>query len=388
MKILIVTHYFHPHIGGIEIVAYNQAKELVKKGHKVTIITSKLQDENNTGYKDGIKIIRVSASNFLEKKMGIPYPIFGLNLIRQTYNEIKKADIVHIHGHVYLTSLTATIIAKKLNKRIILTQHNTFISYNNILLNFTQKYADKLIGRYVIKSSDNIISVSKKTSEYINSIVNIKDKIRLSYNGVDINVFKPSKNKLIDKQMMKYKNQFICFTVRRLTFKNGIDTILKTAERLINEKNLMFLIGGTGPDFNKISEYINAKKLSNVKLLGRVPDEILPQYYRISDVFILPSKQGEGFPLVILEALSSGIPVIATRSGGHVELIKNNYNGYLVSVDNSRQIAKLIKQLFKNRKLLLKLGKNSSNLVRKHLSWKINTKDLIQIYKGALTYEA
>ena len=86
MKILIITHYFEPHIGGIEIVAYNQAKELVKKGHEVTIVTSKLDREKAVEQKEGIRIVRVPAWNLFENKFDVPYPIFSPRLI-STINE-------------------------------------------------------------------------------------------------------------------------------------------------------------------------------------------------------------------------------------------------------------------------------------------------------------
>src|SRR5579864_997763 len=104
MKILIVTHYFEPHIGGIEIVAYNQAKELVKRGHEVTIVTSKLHREKAVEQTEGIRIVRVPAWNLFEKNFDVPYPIFSPLLISTIRREMKKSDIIHAHGILYLGS--------------------------------------------------------------------------------------------------------------------------------------------------------------------------------------------------------------------------------------------------------------------------------------------
>src|SRR5260221_12620701 len=101
MKILIVTHYFKPHIGGIEIVAYNQAKELGRKSHKVTIVTSQIGDEPIKEITNGVVIKRVRAWNFLENRFRIPYPIPSPILISIFLKEIKKADIIHIHDVFY-----------------------------------------------------------------------------------------------------------------------------------------------------------------------------------------------------------------------------------------------------------------------------------------------
>src|SRR6266699_1149622 len=102
MKILIVTHDFEPHIGGIEIVASNQAKELVKQGHEVTIVTSKLKREKAVEQVEGNRIVRVPAWNLLEEKFNVPYPIFSLRLVSTMIREIKRADIIHAHGILYL----------------------------------------------------------------------------------------------------------------------------------------------------------------------------------------------------------------------------------------------------------------------------------------------
>ena len=84
MKILIATHYFLPHKGGIEFVAYNQAKELVKKGHQVTIVSSKIGNEPEEEIMDGIKVRRVKAWNYFEDKQGVPYPIYSPKIFSVT----------------------------------------------------------------------------------------------------------------------------------------------------------------------------------------------------------------------------------------------------------------------------------------------------------------
>jgi spore coat protein SA len=101
----------------------------------------------------------------------------------------------------------------------------------------------------------------------------------------------------------------------------------------------------------------------------------------MSDLFILPSKKGEGFPLVVLEAFASGTPVIATKSGGHEEIIKNGNNGYLVDVDSAKQISNKILHLKSNKILLKKMAVNSRKLAEDYFSWNTNINNLNRMYK-------
>lgn len=380
MKILILTHYFLPHTGGIEIVAYNQAKELVKRGHNVTIVTSQLSNEPSISKLEGITIKRVKASNILENKFGIPYPFFSSKLYTLLREEIQKADLVHTHGHVYLPSVLAAFLTTKNNKKFIVTQHNIFIHYKNPLFRYLQKTADKTLGKFTLSRANKIITVSKESKKYVYSMLKTDKNVLLSYNGVDIDKFKPVKNKSELKKLLNIENKFICFTVRRVTFKNGIDTLLQTAEELKKNNDILFLIGGKGADFEKAKKYIEINNLQNVRLLGFISDEDLVKYYSASDVFILPSKTGEGFPLSILEALASGIPVIATRSGGHVEIIDKEKNGYIVNPNDYKKIADVISLFAKNKKLMKKMKDFSRKLSVDKFSWEENINQLITIY--------
>jgi glycosyltransferase involved in cell wall biosynthesis len=385
MKILIVSHYFLPHIGGIENVTYHQAKELTKLGHQVTIVTSKISTEPRESYLGQIKIIRIQAINIFEDYFGIPYPIFLPEIFITVYKEIKHYDVIHLHGHVYLSSLIACIWAKYFKKKIVLTQHNTFIEHTNIFLQLIEYFFDKTIGLFTFKAADVILTDSNKTKLYVESILKTpQKKIITLYNGIDSDIFYPVKNKSVIKKRLGINAKFVCLCIRRITFKNGIDTFLDTVKLCNKSKDITFVLGGTGPDSPKVEKFITDNNLSNLIVKGYIDDKTLPDYYRCSDVFILPSKKGEGFPLVVFEAFSSGIPVISTQSGGQEEIIKNNVNGYIVEVDNPNQIAERIMYLNNHNLLLNKMSVNCRKLVMSGYSWVKNTEKLAKFFQNAV----
>jgi len=386
MKVLILTHYFQPHIGGIEIVAYNQAKEIIKRGHQVTIITSKVGEETEQEIIDGIKVIRVKALNFFENHFGVPYPILYPKLLLRLNEEIKESDVINTHGIVWMQSFFGAIISRIYQKPIVLNQHNTYINYKNPILRLIETIADKTIGRYTLNSADHIIAVSEETKKYVLSIAKKLNNISILYNGVNFKRFKPIRNKKIVREELKINPEaFICLTIRRITFKNGIDTFLQVA-KFFNKKreDILFVLGGKGPDTDIVKKYIKENHLSNVKLIGFISDEELPYYYALSDIFILPSKTGEGFPMVVIEAFASGLPVIGTNTGGQIEVIRDDQTGFIVEPNEPKQIAKKIEYLYENKELLEEMSKNCRKLIEKEFSWGKNVDKLLSVYQEVL----
>ena len=119
------------------------------------------------------------------------------------------------------------------------------------------------------------------------------------------------------------KNAAVAITVRRLVYKNGIDTLIESANLAIKKNpNLVFLVVGKGPDQNGVQARIQELGIEdNFRLAGFVSDQDLPFCYNAADFFVLPSKSGEGLPLVVLEAMACGLPVVATDVGGIKEIL-------------------------------------------------------------------
>src|SRR5438876_2977339 len=227
MKILIVTHYFKPHIGGIEIVAYNQAKELVKKGHEVTIVTSRLNREKAVEQKEGIRIVRVLAWNLFEKKFDVPYPIFSPRLVSVINREIKKSDIVHAHGSLYLGSFISSVLARIYKKPLFITEHVGFVKYKSSIINTIEKLAFRTIGIFTIRGSYAVIVLNELVYKIIR---HYKEEVYYLPNGVDFNLFhKPTEQEklAIREQYNIPLNEFVVLFVGRFVPKKGFDILYK-----------------------------------------------------------------------------------------------------------------------------------------------------------------
>ncbi len=379
-RLLIVTHTFLPHVGGIERVVYEQGKRLMKLGFGVSVLTSRMKTSQSYEV-EGIKVYCYDSLN-AAFGLGIPYPIPHVNFFEPFYKHVSQADLVHVHGHPYLSSLYAVKIAHFLNKPVILTQHNTFIAYGSPFLDHVEWLNDATVGKQVIRSSDRIITVSSATRDYVVSLGADAQRVRVLRNGVDVDRFKPSGNarNTLRQKLGISLDATVVLTVRRLVFKNGIDTFIESARNALQRNpNLVFLAVGKGPDSDAIRERIQQLGISgNVKLAGFVSDANLPAYYNASDLFVLPSKSGEGLPLVALEAMSSGLPVVATNVGGISEIMAEDA-GRLVPADDPGEMAAAV----------LKFGKGDMSRMRtavrslavQHFSWEANVKTLVETYE-------
>ena len=378
-SLCIVTHTFLPHVGGIERVVYEQCKRLMQKQFEPMVLTHRNYTARNYVF-DGIKVKCYDSMN-IGFRLGIPYAIPHVSSFKTFLESVKSNDLIHVHGHPYLSSFLAAKIAKRYGKPLVLTQHNTFIEYNNIW-DTAEKLNDLAIGKQVIKDADKIIVVSNATRNYVLSLGADPEKTVVLHNGVDLNRFKPLPE--VKSEMRKKLgiagDADVVLTVRRLVYKNGIDTLLESAEIAVKKNpKLVFVVVGKGPDFGEVKERIAQLGIQrNFRLTGFVSDEDLPFYYNVADLFALPSKSGEGLPLVALEAMACGLPVVATNVGGTPEVLSADY-GKLVPPNSPVSLAEAVLEF--SRKDLATLKKKLRTMVEQKYSWDQNVTKLSKIYE-------
>jgi glycosyltransferase involved in cell wall biosynthesis len=378
-SLCIVTHTFLPHVGGIERVVYEQGKRLLQRQFELMVLTNRIGTEKQYCY-DGIRV-QCYDSLSIGFRLGIPYPIPSVASYKTFLESVKSSDLIHVHGHPYLSSFIAAKIAKKYSKPLVLTQHNTFIEYESIWDSF-ERLNDLVIGKEVLKDADKIIAVSNATKNYVLSLGADPEKIKVLHNGVDLNRFKPKTGIKEDtrKKLGIPKDATVVLTVRRLVYKNGIDTLIESAEIAIKKNpTVIFLVVGTGPDFNEVKTRIKQMGIEkNFRLTGFVSDEDLPFYYNAADFFVLPSKSGEGLPLVALEAMACGLPVIATNVGGISEVMVKDY-GKVVPPNAPSILAEAILEF--SHMELSALKKGLRIMMEQKFSWDKNVEQLAEIYE-------
>ncbi|PVX23541.1 MAG: hypothetical protein CW716_11920 [Candidatus Bathyarchaeum sp.] len=378
-RVCTITNEYFPRVGGIQKVASEQIRLLIHRNYEPFIVTNRINTPKSYVY-DGIRVECYNALN-TGFRIGIPYNIPSVPSLKTFLKATKTSDIIHAHGHPYLPSLIMGKLAKRYSKPFVLTQHNTFINYDN-MFNTLERLNDLTVGKESLKDADKIIAVSNATKDYVLSLGAQPKKIKVLHNGVNMAHFRiiQGKQEEMRKKIGIPKNATVVLTVRRLVYKNGIDTLISAADSAVKKNpNIFFVVVGTGPNKNSAQTTINQLELqNNFRLTGFVSDEELPAYYNVADFFVVPSKSGEGLPLVALEAMACGLPVVATNVGGINEILIDGY-GTMVPPNTPDQMAKAIleysKTDFSSHKSELRA------ITKEKHSWNKNVDELVKIYE-------
>jgi glycosyltransferase involved in cell wall biosynthesis len=378
-SLCIVTHTFLPHVGGIEKVTNEQSKRLLHQNYAPMVVTNQIGTPQKYSV-DGVPVQCYRSFN-AGFRLGIPYSIPTVGSFPVFTHAVKQSQIIHAHGHPYLTSLLAGRLAKFYGKPFILTQHNTYIEYNNIF-DQVETINDIAIGKQNLNLADKIIVISKATKEYVLKLGAKPKKITVIYNGVDVDRFKilTGKREVMRKKLGIPNDAQVVLTVRRMVYKNGVDTLLDCANLAVKKNpKLLFLAVGKGPDLESVRAQVKQLGLeAHFRLAGFVSDADLPSYYNLADLFVLPSKSGEGLPLVAMEAMACGLPVVATDVGGVKEVLPSEY-GKLVPPNQPEALSEAVLDFaqadFSARKEELHA------MVEKRFSWNVNVQRLTELYE-------
>jgi glycosyltransferase involved in cell wall biosynthesis len=369
-RIVIATHYYPPHTGGIELVAQNQAKRLSSLGHDVTVITSKVSPNETSGVEDGVRVIRIGALNPLEKH-GVPQPIFSPRLMWEAARAVRRADVVHAHDVFYLSSLAAGLSAWFLGKPLVLTQHIMYVPHKIGLVNAVQKIVYATTGRFLFGKSSKILTLNDDVDAFLRGRRIAEHKIQRMPNGVDTQLFFPpsAQQKIAARKKfgLPATGQVVLF-VGRFVAKKGFDKVIAAASRDYH----LVLAGGETDE--KLPE--------GVISLGKLPQRELAEVYRTADLFVLPST-GEGFPLSVQEAMATGLPVITTDDPGYASYNLDKSLVRLLPKPASTSVKKAIVELLQDPKLRGKMSAYSLEYATTHFTWENVVADLERAYETA-----
>jgi glycosyltransferase involved in cell wall biosynthesis len=366
-KILIVAHHYPPHITGVGMVAHNQAKRLMALGYAVTVITSETNKNEKSAEIEGVTVIRVKALNFLEK-WDVPFPLFSPHLLAILSQEIKKADIVHIHDVFYISSFFAAIYARWHKKIIILTQHISLIAHPNKLVVAIEKIVYATSGAIIFRLSDSIIIYNDTVEKFLIERGVPSTKIVRLFNGVDANIFhtvSAERKTFLKNKFGLSKDKKIVLFVGRFVHKKGFTKVL--AARSDNYQ--IVFAGGDAPEKNS----------HDVIFLGKLDPNNMAQIYQAADIFVLPSES-EGFPLSIQEAMACGLPIITTNDKGYERYALDKRYVYLIDNPTDASTRQAIEDIFSDERRLTAMSEYSKAYATEYFNWDSLISMLNKIY--------
>ena len=374
MHICMVGADFPPNCHGPGNYIYYLSRELVKRGHTVTVITRGIWNKSYIHEKiDGISIYRVRF---------IPVYPFHVRLhgifLRKVFKSLaSNFDILHLHSPL-IPNIRTTL-------PIVLTEHGTVKSdIDNSELIDIHSMVIKLFSREfisldvkAIRNSDTVIAVSNSCAKDLRDIYKINSRIVTVNNGTDTNFFIP-------KERNDMEEPYILYT-GRLDSRKGLVDLIESAKYVCQEHSeIKFILTGKGPNKKYLEQRINELGLKkNFYFAGFVARPKLLQYYQNATVYVLPSYY-EGLPTTLLEAMSCGIPTIATDVKGSSEVIADGETGLLVPPRDPKRLAKAILKLLNDKSLRLRIGLNARKYVVDNYDWEIITGKIEKIYESLI----
>lgn len=358
MKILMLNYEFPPIGGGASPVSFEYAKELVKAGHKVDVVTMGYKNLPKFEVKDGVNIYRVPC---LRRRAEVcqTYEMFTyiLSALPKVLSLYKKNNYDINHTHFLIpTGLLSWWVKSLTGLPVVITSHGSDVpGYNPDRFTFQHKIV-RPFWLQVLKSADFIVSPSKHLRNLIYRSASLPEsKVKVIPHGFDYGNYPYSTDK---------KQQIL--TMTRMLPRKGVQYFLRALHD-IDLDNYVVKIAGDGPYLSELRKMAEKWEL-DVDFLGWVEhgsDDFM-RLYEESSIFVFPSTQ-ESFGVVLQEAMASGMAIITTNISGCPEAVGDA--GLLVPPKDSQAIKRELSELIQDNEKRRMLMKKARKRVKEKFDW-------------------
>lgn len=373
MRIAIFSDTYAPEINGVARTLKRYTDYLEKQGIEYRLFVP----ESSTTVPSVPQVQRFTSVPFLlysECRLALPNPM----QIKLTLDEFKPT-LIHIATPFNL-GLFGVHYGKRNGIPMVASYHTNFDDYLEYYhLTFLEKWIWKYMN-WFHRPFDKVYVPSQSTKDKLRDH-NIHDDIELWGRGINHELYSPAKrSNTVFKENFNIHERNILLYVGRIAPEKDIHIVLETFYSLPEhvKKETHLVIVGDGPLFKVLSE----QHQTNITWTGFIEGESLAQVYASSDIFIFPSPT-ETFGNVVLEALSSGLPVIGANAGGVKHLINNGINGFLCEPKNIEEFVSRTSLLLETPSLRVSFSKEAEQFA-KTLSWNEIFERLIDSFKSVL----
>ncbi len=352
-----MSPFFHPNIGGVETHLQDLVDYLQKQGRPVYVLTYMFFPRKSYAKifkkSKNLEIYRIPWPGFdlfnkLEK-----YPLFEFlylspalfiaSFLFLAFN-FRRVKVIHAHG---LNAAVVGLLASSFyRKKLVVSIHAIYEKPPSSLFS--------KLTKIVLKSAAAVLTLSAASKRELLKIGLADQKIKVFTYWVDQEIFKVQ-DKAAAKEKLGWSNKFVVLFVGRFIEKKGADILLEVASDIREINGVYIALIGSGPLAPSLEG--RASLSANTIYIGKIDNVDLPLYYNAADILCVPSKYEEGFGRVILEGMSCGLPVIASRRGGMPEII-NEEVGILVE-PTAKEFGDAIITLYKDESMRKELGRKA-----------------------------
>jgi phosphatidylinositol alpha-1,6-mannosyltransferase len=366
MRILVFTFQFPPRVGGVESMAYQLTKYLAQAGTDIQVLTQDEAGAIEFDRQQRFPIYRIRLGSTDNVVQRVIQKIKLLAIVQRVVRDYKPDYILCIHWDPcgYLLQILSGL-------RLIQCPY-FLIAHGMELLQLPRsnpsRWAKALLRWLALRGARKLFSVSGFTQNQVLSLGVLRERVLVIPNGVEM-------RRDEDEIAQTQRSQRSLLTVARLVPRKGHDTVLQALPRVIQRvPDLVYRVVGTGPERNRLEQMAARLGLAErVQFYGAVTDEEKNRLLAECEIFVMPCRETptdfEGFGIVYLEAMQFGKAVVASRSGGVIDIVQDQVTGVLVPPDDPVALANALVDLLENPQQARRLGENARRVVREKYRW-------------------
>jgi glycosyltransferase involved in cell wall biosynthesis len=346
---------------GSGIFAHELSQRFAEAGNEVDVFTSTIGNFNGHKYSKNLRLRPL-------KTYGM---VWDMNPIANVFTNLIKEDFDIVHVHSYIFAMSNMAAAARIFNRFGYVLHiHGGIDHgdkpvsSSFRMMMKDKIYDRTLGSLTVKMADRVLSVSKKDVNLIESKFNV--------NAEHIpNAVRTDKFTVADNA------SHVVTYVGKLEKWKGTEDLIKIFKLVSKEvKDAKFVVAGNGSLSNEVK---NADV--PIEMIGHVPHDLMPQLYHSTAVSVLPSHM-EGSPTTCIEALSCGVPCVATNVGDTSQIVNDGKSGFLVEPGSIREFADRIIELLENDKLRRDMGRTGREHIVDNFSYDSVVNRIGDIYRA------
>ncbi len=378
-SICIVSSQYLPHVGGVENYVYNLSKELSRRGHNVTIVTSLIEGTQEYERDGTIEIYRLPSFQLMNGRFPVLKCSKALKALEKSIKE-KNFALMLVNMRFYFISLWAVKLAKKLGIKSVMLDHGS--SHLNTGGKLTSKLGE-MFEHWITwrekKYCDNFAGVGKTTLEWIEHF-GIKSDVVLN-NAVDIVKFEEH----IKNPVRDYRREFgipedaiLISFAGRITVEKGVKELTNAMKRVNETRNNVYcLFAGDG----YLREPLESIKSENTVFLGQISTSEIAALLCQSDIFCLPSYS-EGFPTCVIEACVCNSFIITTYRGDAKEIVKDKSYGIILPNANEDGLYEAIMSVLDDKEYRENATRLCYERVVNNYTWEHTANRLLSLVNG------
>jgi len=369
MRILLATDTYYPDVNGAAYFTYRLASLLAQRGHNVFVVCPSRSFRNTISYDKEVMVYGIRSIHLPVYQNFRVSPLFIFRTIKRVIRGIAP-DIVHIQNH-FLIGKEAASAAKKLGIPVMGTNH--FMPENLThylhLPRITERWAQKLAWRQFVRVFEQLdfVTTPTRTAAALLAKAGLdRDVVSISC-GIDLDRFKPTNDgAYLRRRFALPTDKPVLLYVGRLDKEKRIDMILRALPDISRVTSAHLMLAGIGKEKRNLEELTEKLGIQQaVTFTGFVPDEDLQNIYNAADLFVTAGI-AELQSIVTMEALASGLPVVAVNAMALPELVHDGENGYLFSDGNSQMFAQKVIAILSDQAMRAKMSQRSLEIIKDH----------------------